>query len=140
MQIRLNGTVSSQYLTSLLMAAPLAEGEGATEIICEELISQPYVEMTVKLMERFNVKVDSFAIYAVQATYGFATTVKLVLARIAAKLLAASSKISKQLFPERRNERRSSRSACKVERHSKSDSFQFLFSFPSQSCAMISTL
>lgn len=39
------------------MASPLAQGEGATEIICEELISQPYVAMTVRLMELFNVKV-----------------------------------------------------------------------------------
>lgn len=55
-QITLNGSVSSQYLTALLMAAPLAEGEGATEIICTELISQPYVEMTIRLMQLFNVK------------------------------------------------------------------------------------
>ena len=56
-QITLNGSVSSQYLTAILMAAPLAQGEGAIEIECKDLISQPYVEMTIKLMERFNVKV-----------------------------------------------------------------------------------
>ena len=59
-QIRLNGSVSSQYLTAILMAAPLAEGEGAIEILCEDLISQPYVDMTIKLMERFNVKVQCY--------------------------------------------------------------------------------
>lgn len=50
--------MSSQYLTALLMAAPLAVGEGAIEIkITDELVSQPYVDMTVKLMQRFGVKV-----------------------------------------------------------------------------------
>jgi 3-phosphoshikimate 1-carboxyvinyltransferase len=49
--------VSSQFLTAVLMAVPLAEGEGATDIISEGLISQPYVEMTIKLMERFGVQV-----------------------------------------------------------------------------------
>ena len=39
------------------MAAPLAEGEGATEIISEGLISQPYVRMTIKLMKQFCVEV-----------------------------------------------------------------------------------
>src|SRR5689334_16922390 len=52
--VRLSGSVSSQYLTALLMAAPLATGtEGIEIIITDELVSQPYVDMTVKLMERF---------------------------------------------------------------------------------------
>ena len=52
--------VSSQYLTALLMAAPLALGSEGIEIkIKDELISQPYVDMTVKLMERFGVKVGA---------------------------------------------------------------------------------
>lgn len=50
--------MSSQYLTALLMAAPLATGtEGVTIRISDELVSQPYVDMTVRLMERFGVKV-----------------------------------------------------------------------------------
>ena len=50
--------MSSQYLTALLMAAPLATGEGGVEIrITDELVSQPYVDMTVRLMERFGVQV-----------------------------------------------------------------------------------
>jgi len=57
-QVRLSGSVSSQYLTALLMAAPLATGDGGVEIIItDELVSQPYVDMTVRLMERFGVKV-----------------------------------------------------------------------------------
>ena len=50
--------MSSQYLTALLMAAPLATGnEGITIKIRDELVSQPYVDMTVRLMERFGVMV-----------------------------------------------------------------------------------
>ena len=53
--------MSSQYLTALLMAAPLATGDGGgVEIrITDELVSQPYVDMTVRLMERFGIKARS---------------------------------------------------------------------------------
>lgn len=56
-KVKLSGSISSQYLTALLMAAPLALGDVEIEII-DKLISVPYVEMTLKLMERFGVKVD----------------------------------------------------------------------------------
>ncbi|URD87712.1 3-phosphoshikimate 1-carboxyvinyltransferase [Musa troglodytarum] len=56
-KVRLSGSISSQYLTALLMAAPLALGDVEIEII-DKLISIPYVEMTLKLMERFGVKVE----------------------------------------------------------------------------------
>ena len=57
-QVQLSGKVSSQYLTALLMAAPMATGSEGVDIqITDELVSQPYVAMTIKLMERFGVKV-----------------------------------------------------------------------------------
>ncbi|XP_050385303.1 3-phosphoshikimate 1-carboxyvinyltransferase 2 [Argentina anserina] len=56
-KVKLSGSISSQYLTSLLMAAPLALGDVEVEII-DKLISVPYVEMTLKLMERFGVTVE----------------------------------------------------------------------------------
>ncbi|KAK9832524.1 hypothetical protein WJX81_005144 [Elliptochloris bilobata] len=57
--VELSGSVSSQYLTALLMAAPLATGTLGIDIkITDELVSQPYVDMTVRLMERFGVKVE----------------------------------------------------------------------------------
>jgi len=66
--VRLSGQVSSQYLTALLMAAPLASpsasptpasAPAATDIIItDELISKPYVDMTVRLMERFGAAVE----------------------------------------------------------------------------------
>lgn len=48
---------SSQYLTSLLMVAPFAEQP--VEIKIEgKLVSKPYIDMTIALMERFNVQVE----------------------------------------------------------------------------------
>ena len=58
-QVTLRGDVSSQYLTGMLMAAPLAEGSGAIDILIQgELVSKPYVDMTIRLMERFGVQVS----------------------------------------------------------------------------------
>ncbi|KAH7668322.1 3-phosphoshikimate 1-carboxyvinyltransferase protein [Dioscorea alata] len=56
-KVKLSGSISSQYLTALLMTAPLALGDVEIEII-DKLISVPYVEMTLKLMERFGVKAE----------------------------------------------------------------------------------
>jgi len=54
--VRVRGDVSSQFLTALLMALPLA-GVPATIEVEGELISKPYVEITVNLMRRFGVDV-----------------------------------------------------------------------------------
>ncbi|CAA7044624.1 unnamed protein product [Microthlaspi erraticum] len=56
-KVKLSGSISSQYLTALLMSAPLALGDVEIEIV-DKLISVPYVEMTLKLMERFGVKAE----------------------------------------------------------------------------------
>jgi 3-phosphoshikimate 1-carboxyvinyltransferase len=53
--VRVRGEVSSQYLSALLMALPLAGG-GKIEVT-GELISKPYVEITLNLMRRFGVEV-----------------------------------------------------------------------------------
>ncbi|HEY1996721.1 3-phosphoshikimate 1-carboxyvinyltransferase [Paraburkholderia sp.] len=58
--IRVRGDVSSQFLTALLMTLPLLRSaSGATVVQVEgELISKPYIEITIKLMERFGIKVE----------------------------------------------------------------------------------
>jgi 3-phosphoshikimate 1-carboxyvinyltransferase len=53
--VAVRGDVSSQYLSALLMALPLAGG-GTIEVE-GELISKPYVEITLALMQRFGVAV-----------------------------------------------------------------------------------
>ena len=50
---RVSGKISSQYLSALLMAAPLSCGEDVAIEIVDELVSAPYVHMTIKLMDKF---------------------------------------------------------------------------------------
>jgi 3-phosphoshikimate 1-carboxyvinyltransferase len=54
--VRVRGDVSSQFLTALLMALPLA-GRGSRIEVQGELISKPYVEITLNVMRRFGVEV-----------------------------------------------------------------------------------
>ncbi|MFX1761509.1 3-phosphoshikimate 1-carboxyvinyltransferase [Paraburkholderia sp. A1RI-2L] len=58
--IRVRGDVSSQFLTALLMTLPLVRAQGGVTIVevDGELISKPYIDITIKLMERFGVKVE----------------------------------------------------------------------------------
>lgn len=55
--VKLSGSVSSVFLTALLMATPLALGDVEVEIT-DRLISQPFVEMTIKTMKQFGVSVE----------------------------------------------------------------------------------
>ncbi|MEN6586309.1 MAG: 3-phosphoshikimate 1-carboxyvinyltransferase, partial [Sulfuricella sp.] len=55
--VRVRGNVSSQFLTALLMAAPLAGQDVNIEVV-GELISKPYIEITLNLMRRFGVEVE----------------------------------------------------------------------------------
>jgi len=55
-RISVRGEVSSQFLSSLLMALPLLKQTVAVEVV-GELISKPYVEITLNLMARFGVTV-----------------------------------------------------------------------------------
>jgi 3-phosphoshikimate 1-carboxyvinyltransferase len=54
--VPVRGDVSSQFLTALLLALPLAGRESRIEV-AGELISKPYVEITLNLMRRFGVDV-----------------------------------------------------------------------------------
>ena len=57
--IRVRGDVSSQFLTALLMALPLAAGTQAIVIeVVGELISKPYIAITLQLLARFGIVVE----------------------------------------------------------------------------------
>ncbi|MGJ0628800.1 3-phosphoshikimate 1-carboxyvinyltransferase [Xenorhabdus bovienii] len=57
-KVVVDGSVSSQFLTALLMAAPLAAND--TEIhIQGDLVSKPYIDITLALMESFGVTVEN---------------------------------------------------------------------------------
>ena len=54
--IQIRGDVSSQFLTALLMALPLTKQQATIEVL-GELISKPYIEITLNLMAKFGVVV-----------------------------------------------------------------------------------
>jgi 3-phosphoshikimate 1-carboxyvinyltransferase len=54
--VKVRGEVSSQFLTALLMALPLTSSSSRVEVQ-GELISKPYVEITLNVMRRFGVEV-----------------------------------------------------------------------------------
>jgi 3-phosphoshikimate 1-carboxyvinyltransferase len=56
-RVAVRGEASSQFLTALLMALPLT-GAGATVEVIDELISKPYIDITLNLMARFGVAVE----------------------------------------------------------------------------------
>ncbi len=55
--VKVRGDVSSQFLTGLLMALPLT-GETVAVDVVGELISKPYIEITLAIMARFGVTVE----------------------------------------------------------------------------------
>lgn len=54
--VRMRGDVSSQFLTSLLLCAPLADGP-ITIIVEGEQVSKPYLDITVQMMRAFGAQV-----------------------------------------------------------------------------------
>ncbi|WP_028769032.1 3-phosphoshikimate 1-carboxyvinyltransferase [Shewanella fidelis] len=69
--VEIAGDLSSQFLTALLMVAPLAQGDVNIKIK-GELVSKPYIDITLALMKQFGVKVQnndyqSFVIQAGQS-------------------------------------------------------------------------
>jgi 3-phosphoshikimate 1-carboxyvinyltransferase len=55
-----SGAVSSQFLTALLLASPLAAQQSDVEIrVAGELVSKPYIEMTLRMMQSFGVSVET---------------------------------------------------------------------------------
>jgi 3-phosphoshikimate 1-carboxyvinyltransferase len=59
--VTVRGDVSSQFLTGLLMALPLCSSPGGkllTISVAGELISRPYIEITLALMARFGITVE----------------------------------------------------------------------------------
>jgi len=57
-EMSVDGSVSSQFLTALLMAAPLFSGD-VTIRIKGELVSKPYIDITLDTMAKFGVSVDN---------------------------------------------------------------------------------
>ena len=57
-KLKIDGSISSQFLTALLMSAPLAENDTEIEII-GELVSKPYIDITLSMMKDFGVHIEN---------------------------------------------------------------------------------
>jgi len=57
-RIEISGQTSSQYISALMMVAPFAEHD-VEIVISDKLVSKPYIDMTIKVMEDFGVKVTN---------------------------------------------------------------------------------
>jgi len=55
-KVKIDGSISSQFLTALLMAAPMAQGDMQIDIV-GELVSKPYIDITLHIMKQFGVEV-----------------------------------------------------------------------------------
>ncbi len=56
--VELSGKISSQYLSALLMIAPYAESD-VEIIISDELVSKPYIDMTLQIMKDFGIQIKN---------------------------------------------------------------------------------
>ena len=56
--IQVRGDVSSQFLTALLMALPLVSAQNIVIKVVGELISKPYIDITLNLLARFGISVQ----------------------------------------------------------------------------------
>ena len=67
-EIPIRGDVSSQFLTAILMALPLTRQAFEIRIV-GELISKPYIDITLKLMARFGVNVanEGYRVFKIPA-------------------------------------------------------------------------
>jgi len=66
--VQIDGAISSQFLTALLMAAPMAKNDMTITII-GELVSKPYIDITLHIMEQFGVCVthDNYQTFNIKA-------------------------------------------------------------------------
>ena len=55
-EIKLSGIISSQFISALLLISPFAKKD--TTIVVDDLISKPYVDITIDMMKTFGVKVE----------------------------------------------------------------------------------
>lgn len=56
--VEIDGSISSQFLTAFLMSAPLAKDDVTIKII-GDLVSKPYIDITLHIMAQFGVEVEN---------------------------------------------------------------------------------
>ncbi|CAL4322949.1 3-phosphoshikimate 1-carboxyvinyltransferase [Buchnera aphidicola (Protaphis terricola)] len=72
--IILNGSISSQFLTSLLIISPLSSKD-TTILIKGNLVSKPYIDITLNLMKNFGIEIthDSYSIFYIKSNQKYKT-------------------------------------------------------------------
>tara|TARA_Y100001956_G_scaffold2724_1_gene2778 strand:+ start:1676 stop:2956 length:1281 start_codon:yes stop_codon:yes gene_type:complete len=56
--VEIDGSISSQFLTAFLMSAPLAQDDVTIKIV-GDLVSKPYIDITLHIMSQFGVEVEN---------------------------------------------------------------------------------
>ena len=56
-EIHMNGSVSSQYISALMMIAPFMQ-KGLKITLDGKIISKPYIEMTIQMMQEFGAEIE----------------------------------------------------------------------------------
>ena len=71
-RVSVRGYVSSQYLTAILLSAPLAREDMVIDVV-GDLVSKPYIDMTVAVMRRFgaNVEAEGYQQFRVAGGQGY---------------------------------------------------------------------
>ncbi|MCG9730772.1 3-phosphoshikimate 1-carboxyvinyltransferase [Shewanella sp. Isolate13] len=77
--VEIAGDLSSQFLTALLMVAPLAKGDVNIKIK-GELVSKPYIDITIALMAQFGVEVQNndYASFVIKAGQSYVSPGKVL--------------------------------------------------------------
>ncbi|MBM3248401.1 MAG: 3-phosphoshikimate 1-carboxyvinyltransferase [Candidatus Omnitrophica bacterium] len=57
-KIKIDGTLSSQFISSLLIAMPLLDGDSIIEITGDCLVSAPYIGMTLSVLKRAGIRIN----------------------------------------------------------------------------------
>ncbi len=67
-EVEIEGSISSQFLTALLLCAPMAKNDMTVSIV-GELVSKPYIDITLDIMRKFGVEVhnDDYKTFRVKA-------------------------------------------------------------------------
>ena len=73
-EVSIKGSISSQFLTALLMAAPFVEDD-LTIVVEGELVSKPYIDITLDVMASFGVQVtnDNYQKFIIKAGQSYSS-------------------------------------------------------------------
>ena len=69
-RFEIDGSISSQFITGLLLAIPLISPDGGTLTVTGKVESKPYIDITTEIMRRFGIGVnESGGVYTVSGKY-----------------------------------------------------------------------